>query len=329
MIWVLIRLYSLLISLYPRKFITEFGEEMKLVFADSIRQHNAQSILMLIREIRDFPASWLDQVSEIRHLGGSMTHQEEVVAPSSRWEAFIGVLPFLGYGIAYMYEKIVPLPSMRVLHDLPIVYGLVLVGLLIGWIRGFPLWSYSYLGWALVIAWFDRNVHVNGVSQGYKILIPLGMTVAIALIWTRSLNPIKQLLSDIWHDWTRLCLAIYAFGGFMNMGYDENHHPYLLIFMLFTTLIVTAGAWFFLRSGSIVSRVLSIALGFIAASILGGICYATWDFYAYHSLPNPYENWYQRLIPATIGIFFGLLIIFFPAIIAVVQRVLYRKLPER
>jgi hypothetical protein len=321
---IMIRIFKWLfrqsLCLYPASFRAEFGVEMQSVFAKTIADKSGvQSAILFLRELGDLPGSLLSIFADQWFQGGKMSIQSEYISPSTRWQAFIGALPFLAFGIAGMIGK-VDHPFNTHGHDVEMVlYLLVLSGLLVGWILRFPLWSYAYLGWSLLIAWFNTNITIYGVHWGYRVWIPFGITVLIALLWTRSLDPLKKFTRDIWHDWTRLLFVMYAFGAFMSLIYDENHNPYLLLFMAVATLIVTAGAWFFLRSSNMIGRILSIAVSFIAASVPMGISYLTWDWRAYYGLPSP-ETWYDNLGMAPIGILFWLLILFWPALIGLIHR---------
>jgi hypothetical protein len=204
---------------------------------------------------------------------------------------------------------------------------LLLLGLLAGWVRRFPLWSYSYLGWTLVIAWWWSGIYINGTYWGYLSLLFLGVTVVIGLLWTRSFDPIKKLFKDIWADWTRLSLAMYTFVGFAFLIYDENHHPYLLAFMATSTLAFTAGAWFFLRIGSLIGRIASIYSGFITGSLIAVICDRTWDSAAYYNLPEGTPNpWYSTIFQIVMILAFYSMILLWPAVIALLNRVNDRPL---
>ena len=146
----------------------------------------------------------------------------------------------------------------------------------------------------------------------------------VALLWTRSLAPFKRLLLGIWNDWTRLTLVMYAFGASVSLIYDENHHPSLLLLMAITTLMITAGAWAFLRSSSLLGRVLSVAVSYVVAVIPVAISYLTWDWRAYYRLP-PSDRWVDNLGVAPIGILFWLLILFWPALLVLAQRIVARR----
>jgi hypothetical protein len=323
---VMARLFTSLLHLYPWQFEAEFGEEMQVVFADVIEHPRESSLaLLFFRELRDFPGSWVTVFFSDRLRGGTMATQNEFISPSTKWQALIGSLPFLAFGVASMLDKLDQLHPYLGVDSFLAFYVVALVGLLIGWSRGFPLWSYSYLGWSLVFIWWWSSMTVNGVYWGFYILLPFGITVLIALLWTHSLAPIKKLFRDIWNDWTRLSLAMFALGGFASLIYDENHHPQLLWFMLITTLAISAGAWFFLRCSSLKGRVFSIIGSFVASVVISSICEATWDFHAYHGLPEPTRTWYQSLGVSIMILTFWLALLFWPAIIAAIRKLVLRR----
>ena len=320
-------IYRVLLNLYPADFRTEFGAEMQAVFEQAITNRGGFGAIAAycLRELRDLPASllqnyWFSQIGE-----GTMTTQP-VLTKSSKWETFLGMLPFLAFGLASMLGK-VPRPF----HDGYLFLGfylLALGGLLVGWVRGFPLWTISYLGWSLVFAWWWSDMHTYGFSifglsildWGWITWRPLAATAIIALLWTRSLQPIKAFFTGIWQDWTRLSLALYTFLAFVWLLYDENHHPYLLLFMLASTLSVSAGVWFFLSSDRVSGRVFSLLAGFVSLMIIGGICEATWDYRAYYSLPNVPDPWYLTIWRGVMIFSFYAVILLWPALLGWLRR---------
>ena len=133
-------LYRVLLNLYPADFRIEFGAEMQAVFEQAITNRVGFGAIAAycLRELRDLPASllqnyWFSQIGE-----GTMTTQP-FLTKSSKWETFLGMLPFLAFGLASMMSK----APQRFL-DINLFLGfylLALVGLLVGWVRGFPLSS--------------------------------------------------------------------------------------------------------------------------------------------------------------------------------------------
>jgi hypothetical protein len=321
-------LYSQVLRLYPRQFRAEFGNEMLAVFAEAIHHDSGLHRLeRFLREMVDLPAALVEAHMTSRLLRGDTSMRETPIVPLSKWQAFWGILPFLGFGAAYMLHKVDPIYGVRG-HDAEmVVYALSLAGLLIGWIRCFPLWTYGYLGWAVVLANASTNGKFYGVRWGYQVWIPFGITVAIALLWTRSLQPIRTLVRDVWSDWTRLSLVMYAMGAWVveMLGYDSNHHPYLLVYMLASTLVLAGATWFFLRSSSFRGRTLSIAAGSTIGLTLGLICSSTWDWQTYYGRPNETTTWATALW--RMGLFLVLLgvFLFWPSVIGLLRRVALRR----
>jgi hypothetical protein len=255
-----------------------------------------------------------------------MYSQSDYIIPSTRRQALIGTLPCLAFGFLTMIgEKDHGDPLAY--YSLNLAFSLLLFsGLLIGWIREFPLWSYNYLGWSLFFLWIGSNGRIDRIPLAPPVRALFLIMVLIALIWTRSIKPINKLLGDIWNDWTRLSLVMFALVGFawIAMAYDENHHPQLLWFILAATLLMSAGTWLFLRSTSMRGRILSLIGSFFVGDIISQICYATWDYRAYYGLPESTRTWYQSL-----GLYFRmrvfwLTILFWPVMIAAIRKVLLK-----
>jgi hypothetical protein len=261
------RLYAKLVGLYPAAFREEFEEEMAESFREALEEAGAKGILPLtlvcLREIACLPISLM---REFRHeferkdmnmvTGNNLEIQPETDKGTGHWDALVGALPFALFGIASMLSRTrYPFNAYSYL----VFYAVVLLGLLIGMIKGFPRWAYSYLGWSLVFAWWWTNMGTYGLNIfGFRIYYwtwhiwtPLLATLGITLLWTRSLHPLRQLVRGIWQDWTLLSLAIYAFVSFASLIYDENHHPYLFAFIAATTIVICLAVWGFLKAARV------------------------------------------------------------------------------
>ena len=250
-----------------------------------------------------------------------MSTHYEIISPSTRWQAFVGALPFLAYGIAIVIGEVDHIYNVIGHNAELVVYFITLVGLLIGWIRGFPVWSHGYLGWSLLIPLLGTDSSIYGVTWGYGIWVPLAIIIVIAIVWTRSLNPIGRLVRGIWNDWTRLSLVMYVLLAWGMLIYDGNHHPYLLLFISAAALTLSAGAWLFLRSDTVPKRMVSLLSGFFGAAIIGVICWNTWSYRAYYGLPEPDGAWYQTDGVSIIGLLLWALVIICPAIIHLFRRI--------
>lgn len=226
------------------------------------------------------------------------------IVRSSRWEAFLSALPFAVFGAVCMIGKI-RVPWIGIYGDLTF-YLFVLLGLLTGLVKAFPRWAYSYLGWSLVYAWWWTSIYTNGLkifgytmgneAWGWRAWAPLLITVGIALLLTRSIRPLRELVLGIWQDWTLLSLAMYSLAGFMMLLYDEVRAPYTIAFMTVSTLVICTTVWIFMRSVNRAHRLIILLGGFFAGLLIDRICNATWDFNAYYGLPpQPPIPWYSSL----------------------------------
>ena len=341
--WLVIEAYSRTLSLYPRRFKDEFSIEMRTVFRDSLNESIKEGLLSLsltcLRELVGLPFNIVREFwHELRRKERVMVTNEKmeqraITGKKNRfWEALIGALPFALFGIAIMIGK--TKLAFHMAHADLTFYALVLLGFLIGLVKGFPRWAYSYLGWSLVFAWWWTNMGTYGLRifgfqidyWTWQIWIPLLATIGLALLWTRSLLPFRQLAAGIWQDWTLLSLAIYAFVAFAALIYDENHHPQLFAFIAATTIAVCLAVWGFLKSDTSWKRVVSLLAGFVTAFVLGNISYATQNYAGYYNLPpSPPPPWYtvfDGIIVWTV-IYSG--IMYWPALIGLARSIINNR----
>jgi hypothetical protein len=311
---------------------------MQVVFRDSVNDAVKDGMLFLLivgmREMVNLPGSVLQQFwHELKKKDTIMDIHEQTESKSvvnggaSHWDALIGTLPFVLFGIASIIGKI-RVPFLGIYPDLAF-YAIVLLGLLLGLIKGFPRWAYSYLGWALVFGWWWSNIGTYGLKifgiqinyWSWQIWPPLLMTIGIALLWIRSLLPLRQMVRGIWQDWTLLSLAMYTFVGFAMLLYDENHSPYLIGFMIVSTLTISASVWAFMKSTKPSGRFLTLLTGFVACLAIDRICGTTWDFAGYYGLPStPPAPWYDFMFEMMVftAVWGGILIL--PALIGLVRH---------
>jgi hypothetical protein len=291
-------------------------------------------VIVGMREIVNLPGSVLQEFwHELKKKDTVMDMNEQTESKSvieggtSHWDALIGTLPFVLFGIASMIGKI-QIPFWGIYAGLAF-YAMVLLGFLMGLIKGVPRWTYSYLGWCLVFSWWWSSMGTPGLKifgfqmnyWSWQIWPPMLMTIAIALLWTRSLLPLRQLARGIWQDWTLLSLAMYTFVGWMALIYDENRHPYLFAFMIGSTLAISAGAWFFLHARQTRNQIIALLSGFMTVAIIGAINEATWDWHAYYGFPEPPAvAWYVSALRIMVIFAVWTSILFWPALIGLVRR---------
>lgn len=323
--------YAALLRLFPRDFREEFGEEMQAVFEDVIREAGqagtASLIAALVREMFGVAVSLPGEYRRLFRRGGipmDANETSESMTGSTPREALWAALPFAAFGICRMLSELLPPPYYSIPFMLMLIFSLA--GLYIGAVSGFPNWSYSYIGWAgtLTLLWAMFRVSENPwLAQILNCIGPVIFLVILAIPAVRqhSLEPIRKLFRGIWRDWTSLTLALFCFAGYVLLIYDENHHPYLLAFMAASTLTICAGIWFFMRSRSTGSRVLTLIATFLVSLALVSISDSTWDAAAYYNLPpaGP-QPWHRGVLGVVQMAAVWAAMMFWPALIGLIRK---------
>ncbi len=202
------------------------------------------------------------------------------------YEVALGVLPFFIVGLATLFMKLpwgATAPSWSTVLVGLFFFGgylLTLLGLLAGWLAGFPRWAYPYLVYGCVFSLFLTNASTPGLSLfgvqlwgrqlwGWRAFVPLGFIVLLALLFSRPIwGNLLRLVRGVWQDWTRLVFGLYGLMPFMVLIIMDEVHvslPNLLAISLGIILVV-AGAFLYMRLPSQRSR----ALGLLGCAFLAG-----------------------------------------------------------
>ena len=111
----------------------------------------------------------IERFGEAREIGTAL---RDVHGQGSWGEALAGMLPFLVIGLAdVLYEYLTYRGHGWSLTRWVFVasYLVLLIGLGVGWVKGFPRWSYPYAGWILFI-----HLLGSGVTSGLWIFRGVG-----------------------------------------------------------------------------------------------------------------------------------------------------------
>jgi hypothetical protein len=199
---------------------------------------------------------------------------------STLFAAFAGMVLFLLWGLDLIVNEVphgwdayVPLAtSIHAYLFAALLFG-VPVFLCVGWITGFPRWSYPYAAQTVVFSLYISNASTPGFEifgyemfgrepWGWRAWIPFMVIALIALAVTRSVKPIGKFFTNIWNDWT---LLTYAMFGFMPLlvaiGFDEMDRLFSLYFMVIVAFVMAGAAWFYLRAGTQRGRVIVLLAG--------------------------------------------------------------------
>ena len=207
----------------------------------------------------------IERFGEAREIGTAL---RDVHGQSSWGEALAGMLPFLVFGLGMIIYGILP----RDLVAGPIgfwcylvLYIIGVIGLGIGWVKGFPHWSYPYAGLVLFIKgwWGDRDNLSGWLFIGPTSAILFWVMVGIVLLVTRSLRPLGQFLKRIWHDWTLLSFGLYSIMPLvlLNFAFDSVTGNYPLPYPVVSSLVMAGVALVYLRSSSMTQRVFTLLAG--------------------------------------------------------------------
>jgi hypothetical protein len=265
----------------------------------------------------------------ITSFGEDETTETWVGRRSSWGAALVGALPFLLFGLAYLLDGFAELGGHNRLTfnlldgslNLPAiiftpqmgVYFICALGLLIGVLKGFPRWSYAYLGMSLYFGWSYNNQNYYGLFYKWWVWIPLFVAIVLGLLLTRSLQPLARLFQGAWNDWTRLSFSLYALALPMLtvIFFDEDWGAFQLYGLFFDTVLLAAVAVAYMRSRTTLGRVLSLQAAVLVLVVKGLLLGGWFNF-----------GKYPRLLfgPAFlfIIIYFGFLLL--PAVIGLLRR---------
>ncbi|MEE4195675.1 MAG: hypothetical protein V2J07_10805 [Anaerolineae bacterium] len=240
---------------------------------------------------------------------------EEISKKSESWSAtFTALILFIFIGLSAILLEIprtwVTSPLLRTILSgvFPIQYIIYPILFFIGWIKGFPRWSYPYLGIVLLLSILMMNASTPGFLFGdelwkWRAWIPLLIISAVALLVTRSFQPLRKFFTNIKEDWTLLtfglygCLPVYAF-----INFDEMDHLYTLYFMVGLTVVMLSTVTLYMRSSKQKQRIITMLIGTLFILAISKIGHAMY-----------WQHWYWNntwlmvfsimFLPAFIGIF--------------------------
>lgn len=199
------------------------------------------------------------------------------------WGATLGaILPLVAFGCVCVMDATARLSIgagsgaavMRLLWadslqiaTIPIVFYLVLLGgLLAAWLKGFPRWSFSYLGWLLLFLIASLGSAGADSSYVWRIWGPFVATLLLAIVLRPSPEPLRALARSWKQDWTLSLLAGLGILPFLNT-FDEMPGPMWArpFWLAVCTVVMVLGVLAYMRishdGGRAVALLSSAALG--------------------------------------------------------------------
>lgn len=268
------RIYGLLLTLYPRKYRDEYGEELRIVFDLSLDDAMASGGLAVarvaLRELASLPKAIIHEhlrerrkAKMVRRFGTyfDFTHGSGREFLAALYPFFLlgGVLPIINM---ISLSGVMRFPNP--LFDGIAILLLVILGILclIGLFKGLPRWSLTYLGFLLAIfsvyqvgslldrwwirtfpALYDRSWFLGQLA--YQGMLWVGLSImTLLLVLVIGFVPFLRRFKK---DWTLLLLLLYGSTPFaLVFTFDDyvNEGPYELVCFL----VLAAGLWLYLRT---------------------------------------------------------------------------------
>ena len=202
--------------------------------------------------------------------------------PPGPWSAVLAVVLLFGLaGLGLILQEIPrdwPVPTT--IHDVGAalflaVWLIAAGGLGVGWVRGFPPWSFPYAGLALLMSLYMTQVSTPGLRIAneqvfgselwrWRAWIPLALATGTALLCTRSFRPVGRSLVQVWEDWTLLSFAVFGWMPLLAaVILDGIERAYVLPVMVLETLLMCATAAGYLRASGQRQRVMVLVPGVV------------------------------------------------------------------
>ncbi len=315
----LIRLYRILLNLYPRRFNAEFADEMESVFADLLSEAltlpRQELVKFLLSELWHLPGEAIRQHFRRKAERPTEGQQDGWEGPATRTEMLVGLGIFILPAVAIWFKS-----GLNI--TIGWFAGLLTVLCFLGVYRGFPRWSLPYFGMALsaisfvfIFQWAADLVAPSIIShlgpaahnEGTHLLLQafwaglmwLSLFVLAFVVFgvMALFRRFRSLLWRIRRDWTLVSYILYAGAMFM-LALAFNQYRYEKPYAVASTFCLMTGAWLYLRSSKRWKRTLSLLVGLTLAMWTAAV--GLWSGGYWQSLnnlqawgPSENERWFE------------------------------------
>jgi hypothetical protein len=177
-------------------------------------------------------------------------------------------------------------PWLRALNGYWMLSVFLLVpaaGFAVGWVNGFPNWSYPYVSQAYLFALYLSVASTPGIEifgyplfgremWGARAWIPLLVAVLAALLVMRSPSSFIKLFTNLWDDWTLGTFGLFGLMPFLGwLLFDEIERSYSLPFMVLMSLVTCGTAWYYLRVSNRFRRAIILFTGALVTLLLASL----------------------------------------------------------
>ena len=355
----LVSFYAFLLSCLPLSFKTPFADEMEKVFDRRLHEMGLRGRWSLFRyfisELLALPGLWFLACQHERRVF-KMTASENLnipERPASWGAALTAALPLLAYIVLVLttgpIRQVMRAVGLTTLFDflwvnviraapMPMLFYLLLLGgLLLAWLKGFPHWSFTYLSWLVIFlisgmgiipglnSSYLREMGLIGFKDPYlqRIWIPFIITLLLALLLDHSIKPLRTLWQGWRRDWTVASFALFGILEFMVLTFfDEVPGPKsaLIFWQLVAVALLAAGAVWYIRSRVKAGRILALLCSAaLSIALSTGV-----TFYHWQSYPKPYGLAFDGSSNLSIGLIFLIVVIACLLLPALISAFLHR-----
>jgi len=291
-----------------------------------------------LRELRDWPGSlWREYRHALKQKGLEDVQMKESMqetnelhldvpalrkGPAPWGETLLAMIPWLLQPVLLLIGLVVTpvFEKQAISESVGIIIGSILVlTAVVGWmvisgiglVKGFPRWVFPYWSLLLLFALYMMNVATPGLwvfgytfgrgdLWGWLAWIPIGLVVVVVFLMIRTLRPVRQLASAVWHDWTLLSFTFYGtLPWVMFVTYDEVHNEGPIMAVLMSLLSI--GALLYMRSTKTWQRATSLLGGLSLAWVIATLNLANYWSGRQESWMTRPGNWAETAISMTIA----------------------------
>jgi hypothetical protein len=289
--------------LFPRQFRDDFGNEIFNVFEQVVDEISSLDPLRQTeRLIKEFSGLFFEALHQNLSVSGGSKNWQGAPSKNEVWVALI----IFAVPIIYLLMNAVPGLNSQVVWSLVCALGLSVFA--VGLLKGFPRWSFPYLGLVISLLSFvfvfqyladlaapilltklgpapaDGSIHMlfQAMWAGliWLSLLVITMLILGLLVLLRRFQGMVEYLTS---DWTLVSYILYYGATFIIfLIYHQAGRPFTLAIIV----CLACGAWLYLHSSTRAHQVLALTGGLTLAMIAAN---ASW-----YQTPHP-EAWYLWL----------------------------------
>ncbi len=343
---VIVWVYTLLLRLYPPRFRAEFEAEMQSVLAAEMAGAAKRGMAAVAgvcwRELRDAPVAIIREYWNER----SLVMNTQSLERASWWGVLATLVAFPLAAIPRREE----LPQIVQFAAFYGLFGLTIVLLMIGVVKGLPVWSLPSAGLFLAVftfwlgfqdlrkftswvvstgpgkyfVWLYLPYHpisqiINSGSLWLTLLAVLITLTAAAAI----LPPLRSLYRRFRRDWTLLSFIVYGASPIsLFLTFDEYKHEGL--YAAASVLLLAVGAWLYLWSTFRWQRwlVLFTAFTMAMATVAAGkwLILPVQDWPGLQGKPIPEVRYWFEVLPTMVEWGWIMIVMAAPALLMLLPR---------